>query len=212
MAKILGYQYSEKGMRTTKIETNNISVELFKALAIQQKQQQQQHKIEQLALTNLVRKKYGKILNDKILQKLKRKVKKTCDFKVEIKRLSADFETNKMFGKPELKSNPFLLTNSRQNIAGMFNRKSPSSGTNLIKKLKRLGFIASDTPNWYCLAEGVTYEHYISFTAQNRLNLGKYKYVRSTGDIVVRLSNTIVLSIPIGTTCTKVTKLTIGIV
>lgn len=94
---------------------------------------------------------------------------------------------------------PFI-TLSRKGISKLINRKSKSSGTYLINKLKKLDLIDKDETNYIILESNVSYDYYIKYKyyyynllLDNNINYTYIKY--SKGRILYSLPNNLQITL-----------------
>jgi hypothetical protein len=114
---------------------------LIKCLSIEENFKKQEYKLQQKVIKEEL-KKFGKIeaknIEKKIIQKIKAGIGSLTE---NYKKREPNYSLNKNF--LEKKVNP-VTTLSRSGVASLFNRKSKSTGTRFISKIKKFGYVVED--------------------------------------------------------------------
>jgi DNA-binding Lrp family transcriptional regulator len=114
---------------------------LIKCLSIEENYKKQEYKLQQKVIKEEL-KRFGKIeaknTQKKIIQKIRKGIGPLTE---KYKQREPNFSINKDSLKKEM--NP-VTTLSRQGVAKLFNRKSKSTGTRFINKIKKHGYVIDD--------------------------------------------------------------------
>ena len=114
---------------------------LIKCLSIEENFKKQEYKLQQKVIKEEL-KKFGKIeaknTEKKIIQKIRKDIGPLTE---KYKKREPNYSLNKNF--LEKKMNP-VTTLSRSGVASLFSRKSKSTGTRFINKIKKFGYVVED--------------------------------------------------------------------
>lgn len=160
-------------------------LELFlKTLVIKENLERQEYKLQE-KIINEELKKFGKIEARTTRNKIRKYLKKNLSYlKVKYQKRELKDSSNKLFENLKINNS---VTISRNKIANSFGRKSKSTGSRFIKKIKKLSLVLEDTKNI------VKVRSNLNLTCLQHLELNSSFFIFKN-NLYKRTTNTIILS------------------
>jgi hypothetical protein len=167
---------------------------IFKALAIQENYNKQEHLLKKRLIKKILLKETeGETCSSKGLKKLESNIKKRVTNNLEDLKQTEylRFEENPVDSIKKKLINPFI-TLSRKGVAKLLGRKSKSSGYRNITKLKKNNLV-DDQMNYLLIAKDISYNEYINLRYDYLSNGYYITYNKYDNKVYLRLANLIYL-------------------